>query len=594
MSDKKISELPVKSVPASDDIIPIVDTAAGPYTTKRTTIGAIASAIGAGGGSTGPSGPSGPDGPTGPRGPSGSTGPSGATGSTGPRGPTGATGIIGPLGPTGPLGSTGPTGTKGPTGPSGATGTQGATGPDGATGSTGPSGLRGPTGATGVIGPTGSTGPSGNLGPTGSTGVIGATGATGADGATGTRGPTGATGPSGLSGPVGPTGPTGLRGATGATGPEGTSGATGISGPTGSTGPRGPTGATGALGATGSTGPAGTTGATGIQGLSGPTGPSGVRGATGPTGIGDPGPTGATGIAGATGPSGLRGITGPTGATGIQGPTGVSGIQGTTGPTGPRGASGASTLDALTDVAVALPLNSEVLYYDVTDALWINQKLVAADISFSYMDYPYDSVDDVIQALADKVLYVAPDVTIANNINAVEKGQTVLSVYLSWSLTAGKLTSQSITDIGSLLYTLRAYTHVPASGITSDKTYTITYSDGTTTKTATTAIYFRQKRHWGASTNTELTSDDILSILTSSEFATSRQQNRSFNTNAQYMYFAYPASFGDATFIVNGLPTSGWVKTTVPHTNAVGFAENYYVYRSQYPSTGTGISVQVT
>ena len=88
MANKKISELPVKSSPAAADIIPIVDAATTPFSSKRTTVGAIASVavslISTGGivsvpGATGPTGPA-VTGPTGPSGPAGAVGPTGPTG----------------------------------------------------------------------------------------------------------------------------------------------------------------------------------------------------------------------------------------------------------------------------------------------------------------------------------------------------------------------------------------------------------------------------------------------------------------------------------------------------------------------------------
>ena len=157
MANKKISELPAKTTPTGSDLLPIVDTATTPYTSKRVTAAALVALIDAEKiGATGPAGPTGPAGVTGPTGPApavlatanpnvilvggvtvaaaqGSTGPAGATGPTGPQGATGA----GVTGATGPLGATG---VQGATGPAGATGLQGATGPAGATGLPGPTG----------------------------------------------------------------------------------------------------------------------------------------------------------------------------------------------------------------------------------------------------------------------------------------------------------------------------------------------------------------------------------------------------------------------------------------------------------------------
>jgi hypothetical protein len=93
MSNKKITELPAKANPSSNDLISIVDVSAVPPATKRTTIGAIAAF-----GATGPAGTHGATGATGLRGLTGSAGvvgASGPVGSTGPRGVTGATGARG-------------------------------------------------------------------------------------------------------------------------------------------------------------------------------------------------------------------------------------------------------------------------------------------------------------------------------------------------------------------------------------------------------------------------------------------------------------------------------------------------------------------
>ena len=96
MANKKISALPVKSSPGAADIVPIVDAATTPYSSKSTTVGAIASVvfgmIDTSGivAVPGPAGPAGPAGPTGPTGSIGATGPAGPAGPSGPSGPAGA------------------------------------------------------------------------------------------------------------------------------------------------------------------------------------------------------------------------------------------------------------------------------------------------------------------------------------------------------------------------------------------------------------------------------------------------------------------------------------------------------------------------
>jgi hypothetical protein len=112
------------------------------------------------------------------------------------------------------------------------------------------------------------------------------------------------------------------------------------------------------------------------------------------------------------------------------------------------------------------------------------------------------------------------------------------------------------------------------------KTYTLTYSDGRTTQSASTAVIFRQKRYWGLSSLLTLASADILAL--DSEFTTTKTQTRLFYPTNQYLYFDYPADFGEAAFVVNGLTNTAWEKTTVNVTNAAGYESFYFVYRSTY------------
>ncbi|WP_353208506.1 hypothetical protein [Sphingorhabdus sp.] len=550
-------------------------------------------------GAFGSTGPQGTTGPAGPVGVTGATGPAGATGVQGPTGFSGSAGNDGATGVTGATGAgkTGATGVAGEIGATGLTGTRGMTGVTGLQGATGLQGLQGTIGATGL---TGSTGPAGLTGPLGD---FGPTGATGIQGATGTIGVTGPTGPQGI------TGDTGVTGVQGATGPDGTTG------PDGATGPEGATGVTGATGLTGTTGPIGPTGVEGPTGVTGATGLTGTTGPTGPIGVG--GPTGAVGV---TGPTGITGPTGPTGPTGLQGATGIgaTGVSGATGATGPKGDMGngiaisgtvstwpppgipvIGNLWLIADpVPAGVPVGTVAGDGVVWDGSgnWINVGPVrgpvgatgatgtagasqAIDVSFVYGGYT--EVDTPLRALIDAVLYTAPQVALSNSVGLVELGPTVNAVTVNWSLSNGIITSQTLTDAGALLDSDRTYTFTSLN-LTgpAEKTYTLTYSDGKTTQTATTAVTFGQKRYWGVSSALTLNTSAIFAL--NSEFATDRAQTRTFSPNAQYLYFAYPVVFGDAVFNVNGLKNTAWEKTTQNVLNTAGYTAAYFVYRSTY------------
>jgi len=199
---------------------------------------------------------------------------------------------------------------------------------------------------------------------------------------------------------------------------------------------------------------------------------------------------------------------------------------------------------------------------------------------------PYTGPYPTVGAALDALFYVAPAVTsFTNNVGVVEKGSTVSSVRLDWAYNVA-IVSQSISQgIGSLAVALRTYTQTGT--YTTDRTYALTASDGGNTATGSTTVYFRQKRYWGTNSSTTLTDGQILAL--SSEFSTGRAQTRTITSSAEYVYFAYPAAWGAATFTVNGLLNTAWTLVTRAFVNASGYSESYDIYRSNNLLTGTYI-----
>jgi len=200
-------------------------------------------------------------------------------------------------------------------------------------------------------------------------------------------------------------------------------------------------------------------------------------------------------------------------------------------------------------------------------------------------DLPAD-LSDIFARLA-ALEYVLPDISgLSNSVGTVEKGTTVNTVPLSWTLNK-VMTTESISapGPGAITPTLTAYS-VTGLSLTSDQSFTVTVGDGTNTDAATTSVLFRNKRRWGVSA-TATADAALIDALAGSEFSTSRAQTRSMTGAAEYLYFAWPSTFGTPSFTVNGLPVTGWVQTVVSYTNPSGFTENYDVWRSQYAQTGT-------
>lgn len=188
-------------------------------------------------------------------------------------------------------------------------------------------------------------------------------------------------------------------------------------------------------------------------------------------------------------------------------------------------------------------------------------------------------------------LYSAPAITsFDNNQNTVEVGATIASTVLTWTLVGGAITSQSLDNsIGSLNTALRTYTHT--SSYSTDRTYVLTASDGVTPTTRSTTINFLRKAYWGASANTSLNDAQVIAL--SQAFATGRQMTQSISATGQYLYIAYPATFGAASFVVDGFADAGWTLVTRTFVNASGGSASYNIYRHTLIFSGGTYSVTV-
>ena len=188
-------------------------------------------------------------------------------------------------------------------------------------------------------------------------------------------------------------------------------------------------------------------------------------------------------------------------------------------------------------------------------------------------------------------LYSAITISSFTGGSTNEIGSTVNSVSLVWTLSKTP-TSQSLNNgIGAITVGTTNYNYV--TPITGNTTFTLTVSDGTTTPTANTSVTFLPRAWWGTNANTSLSSAQILT-LSNNTLTSTRSRSFTINGGGQYIYYAYPSSYGAATFTVNGLLSTAWTLTVVSHTNASGHTQNYNVYRTNTIQNGTGISIVVS
>jgi hypothetical protein len=176
--------------------------------------------------------------------------------------------------------------------------------------------------------------------------------------------------------------------------------------------------------------------------------------------------------------------------------------------------------------------------------------------------------------------------------NIAEIGQSVPSVLLEWEYDR-PVNNQSI-DLGAIPL-LQGQRSVTVTGpFTSNQTWTLTSNAGVGNVAAIAQLLFQSRRMWGLSTDTT-PNQGTLDSLSEQGLDIDRTDDVQFNNcGGQYLYFAWPASFGDPTFYVNGFKSTAWIKTVLNFTNAYSYVQSYYAFRSLYKQYGTGIDIVVT
>jgi hypothetical protein len=191
----------------------------------------------------------------------------------------------------------------------------------------------------------------------------------------------------------------------------------------------------------------------------------------------------------------------------------------------------------------------------------------------------------------DDLLYVAPSVSLSNNVNTVEVGTTITSITFTWTYNK-TMTSASINNgVGAVA--LSNGSDTITGSWASNETWTISASDGTNTATASTSIGFYNQRYWGVNASATLTTAQILA-LGSSEFATSFGKSINYNCAATnvYPYYAYPAAWGSPSNVtVGGLAFSDFTLVAQSFTNASGHVSTYNVIRFNNVQSGANIAV---
>lgn len=214
----------------------------------------------------------------------------------------------------------------------------------------------------------------------------------------------------------------------------------------------------------------------------------------------------------------------------------------------------------------------------------------ASQVSYStIVDSNVTNVKKALDKLYATVYYVAPSIssfTTTPTAGTYEIGQTISSVTFNWSYNKD-IASQSLTDC-SISVDDRTATYSKA--ITSNKTFTLSASDGTKSVSSNKAFTFTNKVWYGSSAIGTYDDSFILGLATG-KLQTNKNGTYTVNVgNNEYFFIAMPTSYNNSDELVGkigGFETSFNKVATINHTNANGYATNYNIYKSGNHSLGS-------
>lgn len=214
----------------------------------------------------------------------------------------------------------------------------------------------------------------------------------------------------------------------------------------------------------------------------------------------------------------------------------------------------------------------------------------APNVSYSNDSHKeWTSVQKALDGIIDKIEYIKPVITAFNmspSTTDYEIGQSVNNLSFNWSYNK-TIKTQSLTDATLADETIRTYNW--SGNLTSNKTFTLSASDGENSVTANKSISFKHKIYVGAATlPDEFTSEFILNLEKKS-FATTYRGTYNVNAGAgKYAFVACPASWNMPNNCkIGGFGTDLIDCGTIAFTNASGNTTNFKIVRTSQANLGS-------
>ena len=218
----------------------------------------------------------------------------------------------------------------------------------------------------------------------------------------------------------------------------------------------------------------------------------------------------------------------------------------------------------------------------------------AENIAYVNTDYSqYSNVDLALDALFAKVYYVKPTCSLSASPTGgtFEMGVTITApIVFNWT-TNKDITTQTLTGCTLADETVRTATY--DTDITSDKTFTLSVSDGENSATSSVSYKFMNNVFWGSASTVDTYDSTFIGALSNKKLTTSVKGTYSFNiTDGEYGFWAVPSNMTISTVWIGGFEVTVENLGTVSYTNAQGYTRDYNLYKTSQSGLGS-ISAEI-
>ena len=218
----------------------------------------------------------------------------------------------------------------------------------------------------------------------------------------------------------------------------------------------------------------------------------------------------------------------------------------------------------------------------------------AETITYTNTDYPsYTNVDLALDALFSKVYYVKPTCSLSATPSGgtFEMGTTISApITFTWK-TNKTITSQTLT--GCTLADASVRTAIYNTNVTSDKTFTLSVSDGENSASSSVSYKFLNNIFGGSAAAAETYDSAFIRALSNKKLASAVKGTYSFNiASGEYGFWAVPSNMTISSVWIGGFEVTVDDLGTVSYTNAQGYTRDYKLYKTGKSGLGA-ISAEI-